>query len=191
VAAPRRAIYKENCEDPFGLAGFFPPRPRLSDRELSGWWRDESPGDDSEESKEITNDGGDTLGFQHTLFSTREEQPVETIIEHDVKSGVLSICAQFLLFTTCNPWHLRVVTGKWPNWEDETIEDHLHSPYTSDETCDDEAVRLAYERRRCGSYGQQWDGDYDKQAPERASKLFYGAGEEEEGAGSSWFGLVR
>ena len=88
----------------------------------------------------------------------------------------------------CNPRLLRVVTGKWPNWEDETTEDHLHSPYTSDETCDDEAVRLAYERRRSGDHGQQWDSDGGRQAPERMNKLFYGR-EEEEAAGSSWFGL--
>jgi hypothetical protein len=86
----------------------------------------------------------------------------------------------------CNPWLLRVVTGKWPNWEDETTEDHLHSPYTSDETCDDEAVRLGYERRRSGGHGQQWDSD-----PERTNKLFYGGEEEEEAAGTSWFDLMR
>lgn len=82
------------------------------------------------------------------------------------------------------------MTGKWPNWEGETPEDRLHSPYTSDETCDDEAVRLAYERRRSGGYGQQWDGDGDRQAPERTNKLFCG-GEEEEATGSSWFGWMR
>lgn len=81
------------------------------------------------------------------------------------------------------------MTGKWPNWEDETSEDQLHSPYTSDETCDDEAVRLAYERRRSSDHGRQWDSDSGKQAPERTNQLFYGREEEEEAAGSSWFGL--
>jgi hypothetical protein len=76
------------------------------------------------------------------------------------------------------------VTGKWPNWEDETTDDRLHSPYTSDETCDDEAVRLAYERRRNSDNGQQWDSDCGK----RTNKLFFGREEEEEAAGSSWFG---
>ena len=95
VAAPPSAIYKERCEDPFGLAGFFPPRPRSSDQEQSGWWRDESPENDSEESKEMTNDDGSPLGLQRVLFSTREEQQAETIIEHEDKLGVLSICAHF------------------------------------------------------------------------------------------------
>lgn len=97
AAAPPSALYKERCEDPFGLAGFFPPRPRSSDQEQSGWWRDESPEDDSEESKEMTNDDGSALGFQRVLFSTREERQAETIIEHEDKLGVLSICAHFFL----------------------------------------------------------------------------------------------
>ncbi|KAH9047602.1 hypothetical protein EDB84DRAFT_1461150 [Lactarius hengduanensis] len=173
AAAPPSAIYKERCEDPFGLAGFFPPRPRSSDPEQSGWWRDESPEHDSEESKEMTNEDGSALGFQRVLFSTREEQQAETIIEDEDKLGVLSI-----------------LTGKWPNWENEITEDRLHSPYTSDETCDDEAVRLAYERRRGGGHGQQLDNGGGRQVPERTNKLFYGAEEEEEASGSSWFGLV-
>lgn len=89
----------------------------------------------------------------------------------------------------CNPRLLRVVTGNWPNREDETTEDHLHSPYISDETCDEEAVRLAYERRRSGGHSQQWDSDGGIQALERTNKLFYGS-EEEEAVGS-WFGLIR
>ena len=92
AAAPPSAIYKERCEDPFGLAGFFPPRPRTSDQEQSGWWREESPEDDSEQSK-LINDDGNALGLQRVLFSTREEQQAETIIEHEDKLGVLSICA--------------------------------------------------------------------------------------------------
>ncbi|KAH9064115.1 hypothetical protein EDB87DRAFT_1556994 [Lactarius vividus] len=180
VAAPPSAIYKERCEDPFGLAGFFPPRHRSSDQEQSGWWRDESPEHDSEESKETTNEDSSALGFQRVLFSTREEQQAETIIEDEDKLGVLSICAHFFL----------LVTGKWPNWENEITEDHLHSPYTSDETCDDEAVRLAYERRRSDGHDQQLDNGGGRQVPERTNKLFYGAEEEEEASGSSWFGLV-
>ncbi|KAH9004341.1 hypothetical protein EDB86DRAFT_2797922 [Lactarius hatsudake] len=182
VAAPPSAIYKERCEDPFGLAGFFPPRPRTSDQEQSGWWRDESPEHDSEESKEMTNEDG-----------SAEEKQAETIIEDEDKLGVLSICAHFFLCQmlkrlACNPCSLRVVTGKWPNWENEITEDHLHSPYTSDETCDDEAVRLAYERRRGGGFGQQSDNGSGRQVPERTNKLFYGAEEEEEASGSSWLG---
>jgi len=166
VAAPPSAIYKDGCEDPFGLAGFFPPRPRTPHEGRSGWWRDESPEDDSEPTKMI-NDDSSALGLQRVLFSTREEQQAETIIEHEDKLGVLSI-----------------LTGKWPNWEDETTEDHLRSPYTSDETCDDEAVRLAYERRRNSDSGQPWDNECGK----RTNKLFFGREEEEEAAGSSWFG---
>ncbi|KAF8269322.1 hypothetical protein EI94DRAFT_1725468 [Lactarius quietus] len=154
-STPNVGVRPAGCEDPFGLAGFFPPRPRSSDQEQSNWWRDESPEDDSEQSKEKTNYDGSALGFQRVLFS-------RTIIEHEDKLGVLSI-----------------LTGKWPNWEDETTEDHLHSPYTSDVTCDDEAVRLAYERRRSSGHGQQWDSD----------GVFYGREEEAEAAGSSLFGL--
>jgi len=172
VAPPPSAIDKERCEDPFGLAGFFPARPRSFDQGQSGWWRDESPEADPEQSKEMINDDSSALGFQRVLFSTREEQQAESIIEHEDKLGILSI-----------------LTGKWPNWEDETSEDQLHSPYTSDETCDDEAVRLAYERRRSSDHGRQWDSDSGKQAPERTNQLFYGREEEEEAAGSSWFGL--
>ena len=102
VAAPPSTIYKERCEDPFGLAGFFPPRPRTSDQEQSGWWRDESPEDDSEESRELTNDDGSALGFQRALFSTREEQQAETIIEHEDKLGVLSICACIFVSAKCS-----------------------------------------------------------------------------------------
>ncbi|KAI9445095.1 hypothetical protein H4582DRAFT_884011 [Lactarius indigo] len=171
AVAPSSATYKERCEDPFGLAGFFPPRPRSYEQEQSGWWRDESPEHDSEEPKEMTNEDGNVLGFQRALFSTREEQQAETIIGDEDKLGVLSI-----------------LTGKWPNWEDEITEDHLHSPYTCDETCDDEAVRLAYERRRGMGHGQQLDNGGGKQVPERTNKLFYGAEEEEEASGSS--GLV-
>jgi hypothetical protein len=95
VAAPPGVVYNERCEDPFGLAGFFPPGPRSSDQEQSSWWRDESPEDDSEQSKEKTNYDGSVLGFQRVLFSTREEQQAETIIEREDKLGVLSICAHF------------------------------------------------------------------------------------------------
>jgi hypothetical protein len=170
--APSSAKDKERCEDPFGLAGFFPPRPRSYDQEQPGWWRDESPEADPEQSREMINDDSNALGFQRVLFGTREEQQAETIIEHEDKLGVLSI-----------------LTGKWPNWEGDASEDQLHSPYTSDETCDDEAVRLAYERRRSSDHGQQWDSDSGKRVPERTNKLFYEREEEEEAAGSSWFGL--
>ena len=94
MATPPSAIYKERCEDPFGLAGFFPPRPRTFHQGRLGWWRDESPEDDSEPTK-MTNDESCALGFQRVLFSTREEQQAETIIEHEDKHGVLSICAHF------------------------------------------------------------------------------------------------
>lgn len=95
AVAPQSAIDKERCEDPFGLAGFFPPRPRTSDQGQSGWWRDESPEADPEQSKEMINNDSSALGFQRVLFSTSEEQQAESIIEHEDKFGVLSICAHF------------------------------------------------------------------------------------------------
>lgn len=95
VAPPPSAIDKERCEDPFGLAGFFPARPRSFDQGQSGWWRDESPEADPEQSKEMINDDSSALGFQRVLFSTREEQQAESIIEHEDKLGILSICAHF------------------------------------------------------------------------------------------------
>jgi hypothetical protein len=67
---------------------------------------------------------------------------------------------------------------------DGTEEERLHSPYINDEACDDEALRLAYERRR----HQQWD-DGNEQLLEKSSSLFYEGEEEEEAAG--WFGLMR
>jgi hypothetical protein len=76
------------------------------------------------------------------------------------------------------------VIGGWPGREDDnSAEEHLHSPYTSDEACDDEALRLAYETRR----RQLWDSSYGKQS-EKTSSLFYEGKEEEEAAG--WFSLV-
>ncbi len=60
------------------------------------------------------------------------------------------------------------------------IEECLHSPYINDEACDDEALRLAYERRR----HQQLEGG-NEQLLEKTNSLFY-EGEEEEAAG--WFG---
>jgi hypothetical protein len=62
------------------------------------------------------------------------------------------------------------------------VEECLHSPYINDETCCDEAVRLAYERRR----RQQLEGG-NEQLLEKTNSLFY-EGEEEEAAG--WFGLM-
>jgi len=72
------------------------------------------------------------------------------------------------------------VTGGRSDWAAD--EERLHSPYISDEACDDEALRLAYERRR----QQLWDGG-NGQLLEKTSSLFY-EGEEEEAAG--WFGLM-
>lgn len=97
VVAPQSAIDKERCDDPFGLAGFFPPRPRTSDQGQWGWWRDESPEADPEQSKEMMmiNDDSSALGFRRVLFSTSEEQQAESIIEHEDKLGVLSICAHY------------------------------------------------------------------------------------------------
>lgn len=78
------------------------------------------------------------------------------------------------------------MTGGRPGWVDGTEDERLHSPYISDEACDDEALRLAYERRR----RQLWDGGSGQiQIPEKAYSLFYEGEEEEEAAG--WFGLMR
>jgi len=166
---PRNAIHKEKYVDPFNLAGFFPSSPRPSDQEQSGWWRDESLEEDSEEfAEEMLAAEGDSnsLGSQRILFGGGDK-PADAIIKREDKLGVLS-----------------VLIGGWPGREDDDpAEERLHSPYTSDEACDDEALRLAYETRR----HQLWGSSVGKQ-PEKTSRLFYEGKEEEEAAG--WFGLM-
>lgn len=75
------------------------------------------------------------------------------------------------------------MTGGPPGWVDGAEEERLHSPFINDEACDDEALRLAYERRR----RQQLDGG-SEQLLEKTNSLFYEGEEEEEPAG--WFGLM-
>ncbi|KAI0257449.1 hypothetical protein BJV78DRAFT_37818 [Lactifluus subvellereus] len=166
---PRNAVHEEKYVDLFNLSGFFPTSPRPSDQEQSGWWRDESLEEESEEfAEEMLAAEGDSnsLGSQRILFGGGEK-PADTIIKREDKLGVLS-----------------VLIGGWPGRDDDPAEERLHSPYTSDEPCDDEALRLAYETRR----HQLW-GSSDSKQPERTSKsLFYEGKEEEEAAG--WFGLM-
>jgi hypothetical protein len=77
------------------------------------------------------------------------------------------------------------VIGGWSGrGDDNPAEERLHSPYLSDEACDDEALRLAYEARR----RQLWDSRDDGEQPGNTSRLFYEGKEEEEAAG--WFGLM-
>jgi len=168
AAPPQNAINRENRLDPFNLAGFFPSGLRQSDQEQSGWWRDEGPVEDSEElTSELVMLGGDgsSLGPHHVLFS-REDQPAEAVIKREDKLGVLTI-----------------LTGGPPGWVDGTEEGCLHSPFINDEACDDEALRLAYERRR----RQQLDGG-SEQLLEKTNSLFYEREEEQEPVG--WFGLM-
>jgi len=180
---PRRAIHGEKRVDPFNLGGFFPSSPRQSDQEPSSWWREEGLEEGSEFSRELVVDNESGLsGSQHVLFG-REDLPAEAVIKREDKLGVLTVCAHF-------PFHTRsssvirllgTVTGGRPDWVDG--EERLHSPYISDEACDDEALRLAYERRR----QQLMDGG-NGELPEKTSSLFYEGEEEEEAAG--WFGLM-
>jgi len=166
LAVPfRHAIHGENRVDPFNLGGFFPSSPRQSDQEPSGWWREEYPEEGLEFAREsvmVDNESG-PLGSQHVLFG-REDQPAEAVIKREDKLGVLT-----------------VLTGGRSDWVDG--EERLHSPYISDEACDDEALRLAYERRR----QKLMDGG-NGELPEKTSSLFYEGEEEEEAAG--WFGLM-
>jgi len=170
AAPPRSAIHREKRVDPFNLAGFFPSGLRQSDQEPSGWWRDEDQEEGSEElASELVMLEGDSsslsssLESQRVLFS-REDQPADAVIKREDKLGVLTI-----------------LTGGRAVRVD-GIEECLHSPYINDEACCDEAVRLAYERRR----HQQLEGG-NEQLLEKTTSLFY-EGEEEEAAG--WFGLM-
>ncbi|KAI0304784.1 hypothetical protein BC826DRAFT_978182 [Russula brevipes] len=169
LAVPSQsAIRREKRVDPFNLGGFFPSGLRQSDQEPSGWWMDEGPEEGSEElARELVIEESHTssLGSQRVLFG-REDQPTEAVIKREDKLGVLS-----------------VLTGGRPNWVDEREEERLHSPYTSDEACDDEALRLAYETRR----RQLLDGG-NGELPEKANSLFYEGEEGEEAV--DWFGLM-
>ncbi|KAI9512836.1 hypothetical protein F5148DRAFT_648859 [Russula earlei] len=165
---PRSATHRETRVDPFNLAGFFPAGLRQSDEEPTGWWRDEGPEEGSDELvRELVMVNSDTnsLSFQHALFN-RENEPSKAVVKREDKPGALTVS----------------VTGGRPRWVDGTDE-CLHSPYISDEACDDEALRLAYERRRY----QLMDGS-SGQLPEKTRSLFYEGEEEEEAAG--WFGLM-
>lgn len=181
---PRDAIHGEKRVDPFNLGGFFPSSPRQSDQEPCGWWREEGPEEGPEFTREsvmVDNESG-LLGSQRVLFG-REDQPAEAVIKREDKLGVLTVCTHFPFHTRSSSVIrlLETVTGGRPNWVDE--EERLHSPYISDEACDDEALRLAYERRR-----QQLVDGGDGELPEKTSSLFYEGEEEEEAAG--WFGLM-
>lgn len=97
LAIPPRNPIQEKFVDPFNLAGFFPASPRPSDQEQSGWWRDESLAEDSEEfAEEMLAAEGDrnSLGSQHTLFGGGDK-PVDMIIKREDKLGVLSVCKHY------------------------------------------------------------------------------------------------
>ena len=98
AAQPRNVIREEIYADPFHLSGFFPTSPRSSDQEQSGWWRDSSIEEDSEEVGELPAVYGDgtSLGSQRILFS-REDKPTDTIIKREDKLGVLSVGAYYPL----------------------------------------------------------------------------------------------
>jgi len=102
-------------------------------------------------------------GSQRVLFH-REDLSSEVVVKREDKPGVLT-----------------VLTGVRSSWTDGT-EVCLHSPYLSDEACDDEALRLAYERRRYQSLGG------GSEFPEKSKSLFYEGEEGEEAEG--WFGLM-
>jgi len=165
LAAPHRnAINREQHVDPFILASFFPAGLRRSNEEPSGWWRDEGPEEGSDElARELMDSDSNPPGPQRVLFY-REDSSSEVVKRQD-KPGVLTI-----------------LTGVQPSWADGT-EACLHSPYLTDEACDDEALRLAYERRR-----YQPSGGSSGQFPEKSKSLFYEGEEGEEAAG--WFGLM-
>jgi len=182
----RHAIHGENRVDPFNLGGFFPSSPRQSDQEPSGWWREEDPEEGlgfARESVMVDNESG-PLGSQRVLFG-REDQPAEAVIKREDKLGVLTVCAYFPFHTGLSSVIrlLGAVTGGRPDWVDG--EERLHSPYISDEACDDEALRLAYERRR----QKLMDGG-NGELPEKTSSLFYEGEEEEEEEAAGWFGLM-
>ena len=95
---PQRVTDRENCVDPFNLAGFFPPSLRQSDQEPSGWWRDEGQEEGSEKlTSELALQGDNSslsssLESRRVLFS-REDQPADAVIKREDKLGVLTICA--------------------------------------------------------------------------------------------------
>jgi hypothetical protein len=173
--------------DPFNLGGFFPSSPRQSDQEPSGWWREEDPEEGPEferDSVMVDNESG-TLGSQRILFG-REDQSAEAVIKREDKLGVLTVCAYFSFHSRLSSVIrlLGAVTGGRSDWVDGE-EERLHSPYISDEACDDEALRLAYERRRQKVMdGGNGNGEF----PEKTGGLFYEGEEKEEAAG--WFGLM-
>jgi hypothetical protein len=94
AALPRNVIREESYADPFHLSGFFPTSPISSDQEQSGWWRDSSLEEDSEEVWELPAVDGDgsSLSSQRILFS-KEDKPTDTVIKREDKLGVLSVGA--------------------------------------------------------------------------------------------------
>lgn len=101
AAPPRSAIDRENCVDPFNLAGFFPSGLRQSDQEPSGWWRDEGQEGGSEEfASELVMLEGDSSSLSSSLESqcvlfSREDLAADAVIKREDKLGVLTICAHF------------------------------------------------------------------------------------------------
>ncbi|KAI0274749.1 hypothetical protein BC834DRAFT_839818 [Gloeopeniophorella convolvens] len=173
--SPQSAVHQEKCGDAFNLAGFFPSSLRSPDEEQSNWWRDDDSGDNTEEPISIAGDGYSSSHAQRILFS-REDKSTQAIIEGEDKLGVLTICMWSRLLP-------RAVEGTWHSWSGEVSEERLNSPYTGDEACDEEALRLAHERRRQESWD---DGSH---MGEKTGQLFYGGEEEEEAGG--WTGLMR
>lgn len=127
AAPPRSTIDRENCVDPFNLAGFFPSGLRQSDREPSGWWRDEGQEEGSEElASELAMLEGDngslssSLESQRVLFS-REDRAADAVIKHEDKFGVLTICAHshfvssnsVIMASGCSDRG----TGIWGGWD--------------------------------------------------------------------------
>ncbi|KAF8507003.1 hypothetical protein F5888DRAFT_1581830, partial [Russula emetica] len=127
AAPPRSAIDREKRVDPFNLAGFFPSGLRQSDQEPSGWWRDEGQEEGSEE-----------------LASGLVMLEADAVIKREDKLGVLTICAHSHFMSSNSV----IMASGCSDRGTGGLEERLHSPYINDEACCDEAVRLAYERRR-------------------------------------------
>ncbi|KIJ68562.1 hypothetical protein HYDPIDRAFT_81673 [Hydnomerulius pinastri MD-312] len=130
-------------EDPFSLAGFFPPSsrfaPPFSEGERWEWLRHDedryvSPRDELRSVYSFTEDEADgslppTPG-PGVFFARLDEDVAEEAIKGEDKMGVLSLNAIFL----ARDGHAR--------------EDKLYSPYSEEEAVDHESLYLALSRRR-------------------------------------------